>query len=575
MFLRLMQNFFSLLRKIAGTRVSPWLLLAGTAALFAYAFYFSFPDSVFPITFFERKAFLAKITRCFLGTTVWLTLFFAVLSQLRFALRIPLTLCLFVPATFFAYIGWVYGVYFGSKVLALDIAETHWEEARQFIGAAEIALCIACLVSAIFFAWFLGKIHLRIRYRKTALVAMILFLCLMKNSQTALPLRQILDPMSAGLETKKSFNATKKSFNATETDNSILNALLKLESDPQTLARERSRAEKNAPLVFLHLGESVRADHAPFNGYARDTMPRMRKEYEEGRLISFPRCVSFSNGTRFSVLGIMTPAEVLDPVIRGGSFVPALKESGVRTVAFYSSMPPDLLASMHDISLAAICRNFDKTKTTRRTSDALVPAITAQISKAKAPEFFLYYGEGSHVPFKNYDKIKFSRFGNAGDSKFDACVADYDNTIFATDDFCGNVIDALREKDAVYIYVSDHGQEINEKAPFFTRSFRSRDVRHVLFFIWCSESFKREHPEKWRALCENRERLGVVSHDFVYHTVLGLYGVKTPHSKECFDLFSPNAQPFPTEMPEAKGMDSISFEGEKKAIRWVKQKSSS
>lgn len=558
MLFRLMRKIFSLLREIAGTRVFPWLLLAGTAALFAYVFYYSLPDDVLLNTLSEAGAL--KKTRLFLGTTVWLTLFFAVLSQLRFALRIPLTLCLFVPATFFAYVGWFFGLSFTSPVLALDLAETHWEEARQFIGAAEIALCVACLVSAILFARFLGKIHLRIRYRKTALVVMILFLCLMKNSKTAMPLRQILVPMSIVLGKSRRLDAT---------DNSLLKALSKLESYPQTLARERSRAEKNAPLVFLHIGESVRADHAPFNGYVRDTMPRMRKECEEGRLVSFPRCVSFSNATRFSVLGIMTPAEVLDPVIRGGSFVPALKESGVRTVAFFSAMLPDSFLSRHDVPLAAICRNFDETKTTRRTSDTLVSAITARISETDAPEFFLYYGEGSHLPFKNYNKEKFSRFGNADDSPFDMRVADYDNTIFATDDFCGNVIDALRDKNAVYIYVSDHGQEINGNSPFFPRPFRSRSVRHVLFFIWCSESFKREHPEKWRALCENRERLGVVSHDFVYHSVLGLYGVETPHSKERLDLFSPNAQAFPTEMPEAEKMDSISFENEKEAIRWA------
>lgn len=55
------------------------------------------------------------------------------------------------------------------------------------------------------------------------------------------------------------------------------------------------------------MGESVRADHLPLNGYHRNTMPRLSRE---SNIVSFPHATSFGIVTRISAIGMFTDAEL-------------------------------------------------------------------------------------------------------------------------------------------------------------------------------------------------------------------------------------------------------------------------
>ncbi|MCD8299046.1 MAG: sulfatase-like hydrolase/transferase [Opitutae bacterium] len=270
-----------------------------------------------------------------------------------------------------------------------------------------------------------------------------------------------------------------------------------------------------------------------------------------------------------SVRGILSPSTVLDNAFRHPTFLPALRQHGVETCGFFSRRKIGLrhflgANTRDDLGTMLSFKSLRKKVCTDELAGTLLPKIREVLADAEngtpRQQFYLYYGEGSHVPFLGYDFDKHSVFTPNGKQKYndERDVNNYDNTFIALAEFCAGFIDALRDKNAVYILVGDHGETLGEGC-VWGRRYRNKETRHVLFFVWASEKFKAENPELWATLLRNRERLGVISHDFVYNSVLHLFSIETPYYDEHADLFSDAANPFPTEMPEAEGFGPLRF----------------
>ena len=88
-------------------------------------------------------------------------------------------------------------------------------------------------------------------------------------------------------------------------------------------------------------------------------------------------------------------------------------------------------------------------------------------------------------------------------------------------------------------------------------------VRKVLFFIWVSDKFKKECPNKYAALIRNSKNLSAVSHENIYHTVLGFYNITNKIYKKELDLFTNDAKPFAGPMreniPHGTFFDKVNF----------------
>ena len=521
---------------------------AALATLVIWAFYFSPCENARAEFAINSARRLAKACLC----AAWLTLFLAWISRIRWQIGGIILSVLFLVSAFFTFVGNVFKLPY-SYGLLVDSLQTNWQEASGFVSVSSVAFFVMFFVSMFVLAFLLGKIRLAFPRQKIFLLGVPVFLFAIFAFPIA---RACVFPIF------RIDQVVRDTVLFYETDAAVLKHLSEMES-AGTRAERASGAAETSPLVVLHIGESVRADHAPFNGYSRNTMPRVQKEFSRGNVVSFPKCVSFSISTRLSVLGILTPATIEDHDFSYGSFIPALNACGIATAGYFSSLPQG--GGYYDSALQIATKMLAEKNFFPKTSDFAMADFAAAIDSAETQNFFLYYGEGAHVPATNYNREKYDVFRpSARDyaeniSRLNA----YDNCIFATDDFVGNAIDAMREKDAVYIYVADHGDMLGEDE-YWARNpqcYRREEMRHVLFFVWCSDKFKKLHPEKYKTLLENRKRLEAVSHDFIYHSVLSLYGIKTPQYAEKFDLFSPRAETFPGELPERTEFGEMYFNG--------------
>ncbi|GAC1601439.1 MAG: hypothetical protein NVS3B2_04340 [Ramlibacter sp.] len=159
---------------------------------------------------------------------------------------------------------------------------------------------------------------------------------------------------------------------------------------------------------------------------------------------------------------------------------------------------------------------------------------------------------GSHGPayFKRYPSA-FRKFVPACESEdLRVCseaevVNAYDNSLLYTDFFLGKVIDFLAlaqaTHDTAMLYVSDHGESLGEGGLYLhgmPYAIAPGVQKHVPFVLWMSPAFRGGFGIDERCLRDAAQR-NQASHDQLFHSLLGIFGVQTSAYDRSLDLFSP------------------------------------
>lgn len=305
-------------------------------------------------------------------------------------------------------------------------------------------------------------------------------------------------------------------------------------------------APDNLTIVF-HMGESVRADHLPFNGYHRNTMPLLSKERN---LISFPHTTSFGIVTRISAIGMFTDAELSQRRPEHSSFIDLFNKHG-----FHSVRIMDLSGeSIHDYSLGILTRNCQEIQQTPplHQTPGMLQERTALVMKevlkkhGQSKQFYVIYNAGSHMAFRYPQQAAHfvPASCNMDDPKahLKETINAYDNSIVDMDASIHRMIEALKDRPAIYFYCADHGVALGEEGKMFQGHVLA-PVYHPAMFIWYSDDFAMRYPEIINTLKKNR--LKAVSHDHIFHTLLSLASIRSVIVKDSLNLTSPNAKETP------------------------------
>jgi lipid A ethanolaminephosphotransferase len=158
--------------------------------------------------------------------------------------------------------------------------------------------------------------------------------------------------------------------------------------------------------------------------------------------------------------------------------------------------------------------------------------------------------KGSHGPayFKRYPPA-FEFFTPACDNiQLDRCsrqeiVNAYDNTLRYTDHVLSQTIDLLRANaqrfDTAMLYVSDHGESLGENGLYLhglPYALAPREQLHVPMLLWLSDGLRERLGIN--AACLRAQQHAPFSHDYVFHSILGLSNVQTAVYRPERDLFA-------------------------------------
>ena len=349
---------------------------------------------------------------------------------------------------------------------------------------------------------------------------------------------------------------------------SVSSGLLdKLRSLPSP-ADKPSTSEYVAPdsgvVLVFHIGESLRADRMSINGYARDTTPWLRQNPD---VINFPYCVSSAFGTCEAQAVILTNARrsIMEaaaperPMV--GSVFRLFAKHDFPIYAFFGE--PRAMVVRFDKIVSMLAKgSVDKFYSRGLPLNSLTKMKQVLEANSGRNLFFYVNNEGSHVPFQVFDRKTAPFAPWAEDFSSPAAHAQevnnaYDATVHYTDQFFREVSEMLKGRPFVYFYVSDHGEVLGDGGKW-GRGVLGEGVNYhqspacmVGMFVLASPEFCRLHPHFAEAVQQLRAHSNMlVGHEHIFHTLLGLIGIRTPYYDSSLDLCSPDARPYTGPHPE-------------------------
>ncbi|HWP27809.1 MAG TPA: phosphoethanolamine--lipid A transferase [Xanthobacteraceae bacterium] len=323
-------------------------------------------------------------------------------------------------------------------------------------------------------------------------------------------------------------------------------------SNPGGPTRTLYGAPNRKPLLmFLNIGETARAQNFQLGGYARQTNPELSalegvfyfsNASSCGTVTAVSVPCMFSHGGRriFHAADAGAETNLLDAVVDGGFHV-EWRENNTGGKGVPARVPTITYGPQSDPKLCENGTCYD---------EIMMSGLGDALRSRLHDTLIVFHQMGSHGPtyWKRYP-AEFEKFKPAcRTNELWRCTQDelinvYDNTIAYTDFVLGRQIRLLQalsdQFDSILIYVSDHGESLGERglylhgAPYF---LAPKEQTHIPFLIWMSKGYRNRFAVNEDCLGSLRDHS--VSHDNIYHTVLGALGLSNDVYRRELDLIS-------------------------------------
>jgi lipid A ethanolaminephosphotransferase len=317
------------------------------------------------------------------------------------------------------------------------------------------------------------------------------------------------------------------------------------------------------PRVFvLVVGETARAANFSLLGYSRATTPELAKL----DVTAFSNVTSCGTSTEVSVPCMFSPygrqdyderrirnsEGLLDILVRAGYAVKWLdNQSGCKGVCKGAGIEYRKLDSRFapDLCEGDECHDGILVRALQAELGRVTGNSSGDLARNPAKDLVIVlHMMGNHGPayFKRYP-AKFRRFTpDCATAELRTCsreqvVNSYDNAIAYTDHVLAGVVETLRGAnglDTAMIYVSDHGESLGENGLYLhglPYSIAPDTQTHVPMIAWLSPGFAADNFVNRR--CVDGKADAPLSHDNLFHSVLGLLDVETSAYRPASDLF--------------------------------------
>ncbi len=454
-----------------------------------------------------------------------------------------------------------YGVTLNNVVLndavMCQILSTSLEDALRYMTFVNISFLILGVIVAIGISCFLyralksiNRVSL-LKYSSVALIAPIVFMYFLR---TYLPFgTELMWPV---LNTQELVEISKNAYKQMKRTEAILS---RLPDESTPINTSISTVEKDSGVVcILHIGESVNASHCSFNGYHRNTTPWLASQKS---LINFRDCVSSSDMTDWAVLTMLTNGRRSMVQCNDDKMLPSSPSimdffalNGFKCYGFWANCYVD---NSINNTFTQMVRYFGRkaVKQYGYSGDVFnqLKDISSVLKENEGRNVFVMINnDGSHCYYHGYDKVNppypvaYTPQPNftpqSKKEHAEIFLNAYDSTIHYTDRYICSLIESLKGKPFLYVYMSDHGDYLGE-AGCWTRGSTPLSKYYVYhackipFFILASPEFENLHPHFKKSVEQLRKSQGLrTAHEHLFHTMLGIMGISTEYYDESLDL---------------------------------------
>ncbi len=306
-------------------------------------------------------------------------------------------------------------------------------------------------------------------------------------------------------------------------------------------------ASQKPTLVVLVVGESARSDRFSLNSYSRETNPLLSKIEN---LHSFKQVYSCGTETSVSLPCMFShlPRE---------KFNLAAANNTENLLDLLSKAQIDVLWRDNDSGCKNICNrvptddfNYQKLEPYYNGfecyDEVLLDNFKKIISNIKKDTLIILHPKGSHGPAysKRYPASMNKFTPQCTNNELTKCTNEeignaYDNTILYTDYLLHKTIEQLKvfnNLNIAMLYISDHGESLGEKGIYLHAMpylIAPIEQIHVPMLFWQNNEFIMQN-EQLIAQLNNK-----YSHDNLFHTVVGIFKIKTDFYNKDLDIFNP------------------------------------
>ncbi len=307
-------------------------------------------------------------------------------------------------------------------------------------------------------------------------------------------------------------------------------------------------------VTIIVVGETARAANFSLNGYSRLTNPELSQVPD---LLSFKNMQSCGTATGISLPCLFSPLgrenfsaakaqsqEGFLDVLQHAGFRLLWRDNNSGCKGVCDRVPYEDVS--HPVAGDPVCNNEEC------YDERLLRDLPEKIRNATGDTVIVLHQKGSHGPA--YSKRYPGRFGvfgpvcttiELGKCTRQSIVDAYDNTIRYTDHVLRQAIDLLaraaREDgvDTALMYFSDHGESLGENnfylhgAPYV---ISPPEQRAVPFMLWLSAGFRARFKIDQRCLAARVDQ--PFSHDYLFHSTLGMLNVSTAVYNPRLDIFN-------------------------------------
>lgn len=305
------------------------------------------------------------------------------------------------------------------------------------------------------------------------------------------------------------------------------------------------QADDKPTLLIVVIGESARAANFSLQGYERPTNAAL--EPFADKLIYFDNFYSCGTSTAVSLPCIFA---------KDGrkNFVPESEKYTENVLDIINSAGYKLVWRENNTDCKDNCNRIEQERFCQEKEcpdEILLTNFAEKVRNNNRPMLMVLHQRGSHGPlyrlrypenFALYQPICSKEY--LQDCSVEEIVNTYDNTVAYTSNMLAMTLNELQKLSAEYntafLFVSDHGESLGENnvylhsAPYDSApDFQT----HIPMMLWFSDGFaKTNRLDRQCAAALKSQRF---SHDNIFHTLLGMSGVASPHYQPQSDILAP------------------------------------
>lgn len=318
--------------------------------------------------------------------------------------------------------------------------------------------------------------------------------------------------------------------------------------------------------LVLVIGESYNKHHSSLYGYALDTSPLMRAERDKGLLTVFTDVISPFNLTSVVLKNLLS----LNSVSYGEAWhefptwMAVMKHAGWQ-IDLWDNQRNYMANNVFGISLNSFLFAEPMLKKVYHAVNdkvfvfdtELVDDLYGKVSPS-ARNLVIFHLMGQHTSYNSryphderwmlWSPADVPNKASFLDDSRREVILDYDRATRYNDYVLATILDRYRDRNAVVVMLSDHGEEVYDYRDFIERDHNPHKSPQMVaceneipFMIWCSPVFQSRHPQQAAAIRNAADR--PFMNDAVGQMMLWLGGVQSPWVDSTRNVLHPAYRP--------------------------------